>query len=272
MLRCLSPIARSVIWMTGWKPLSKEFIQALDEHPRKVVIFPHTTFWEFPIMLVYALTHWSLYKNNFCVVMNPKFVNGRFGWLFRRLNCIAATRREDTGNGFIKRTVERFKDSDKFTIVIAPEGTVAKNEWRSGYYYLAKGLGCPIQVIGLDYHIHRIVIKEAVMPLDPFKTEELLKRLMADIPTLHPKNSILPSNLVSTSLVDEYAPHKALVYLHFLGALLALLIPIKLVLFYIIPVTLMSAFVFSRSTRDIRYLFLHREHYTKGLKYIPNHK
>lgn len=199
----LSPFARFLLWLFDWQAISDDFEKEFLLQPRKVVIFPHTTKWDFPILAAYALTKWSIYESRVYLVMKPQLANGPFAWFFRLFNCLAATRREEPGGGFIPRTVEQFKDQPTFTILMAPEGTVARNEWRTGYFHLAKNLNCPIQVIGLDYHQRCITMKIATLPITLETTEKQLKEDMATIPTLYPENSIVPSPLVKTSLYGK---------------------------------------------------------------------
>lgn len=199
----LSPLARLLLWLFDWQPITDDFEQEFLNQPRKVIIFPHTTKWDFPILAAYALTRWSIYRSRVYLVMKPQLANGPFARFFKLFNCLAATRREEPGGGFIARTVDQFKDEPTFSIIMAPEGTVARNEWRTGYFNLAKSLNCPIQVMGLDYHQRCVVMKIPVLPIILESTERQLKEVMATIPTLYPENSVVPSPRVATSLYGK---------------------------------------------------------------------
>jgi len=54
--------------------------------------------------------------------------------------------------GLIRGAVEEFKLIDNYILVIAPEGGVeAVDQFRSGFYYLAKGLNIPYVPIEIDF-------------------------------------------------------------------------------------------------------------------------
>ncbi|MAE33350.1 MAG: hypothetical protein CL493_03405 [Actinobacteria bacterium] len=54
--------------------------------------------------------------------------------------------------GLIRGAVEEFKTLNNYILVIAPEGGVeAVEQFRSGFYYLAKGLNIPYVPIEIDF-------------------------------------------------------------------------------------------------------------------------
>ena len=75
--------------------------------------------------------------------------------IFNFLKCFPATAKEKNKGEFVENTVNRFKNSNNFHILISPEGTLKKVPWRSGYYYLAKELKIPISVVGFNYITHK---------------------------------------------------------------------------------------------------------------------
>ena len=63
--------------------------------------------------------------------------------------------------GLIRGAVEEFKVMDNYILVIAPEGGVeAVDQFRSGFYYLAKGLNIPYVPIEIDFKNRRFGIQE----------------------------------------------------------------------------------------------------------------
>lgn len=200
----LSSLAEFLLWLFEWQPISDEFVDAFLRYPRKIVIFPHSTYWDFPLLAAYGMTKWQVYHGGVYAVMKPQLVNGYCGRFFKAFNCIAATPKHHSGGGFVEQTGLRFEHEPTFTILIAPDGTTKRAEWRSGYFYLAQRLNCPIQVMGIDYHNRCAVIKEMVIPTSLEETEQRLKEIMATIPTLHPEQSIVPSPRVKTSLYGTW--------------------------------------------------------------------
>jgi hypothetical protein len=72
------------------------------------------------------------------------------------VNAIPATLKEENNGGFIQNTVQKFKSSDSFKILISPEGSLKNFPWRSGYYTLSRELQVPILIVSFDYFYHRI--------------------------------------------------------------------------------------------------------------------
>lgn len=188
----LSYLARSIIYLAGWKPLSNQVIATFKEYPRKVIIFPHTTYWDFPITIIYGFANPTLLNLGVYFVAKPQLFSGLTGYIFRFLHCIPATSREESKKGFVNTTVQSLKNKSTVSIMLAPEGTTKLADWRSGYYYLAQGLNCPILIGGVDYTNRQLVLFEQAyscdMPL--IKLEQELKAQIATIPTLYPQNCI----------------------------------------------------------------------------------
>ena len=70
------------------------------------------------------------------------------------------------------KMVYQEKDKKEFMFVISPKGKVANSPWRSGYYVIAKELGCKIIPCGLDYE-HKCLSFE-----EPFTIENHSKQDM----------------------------------------------------------------------------------------------
>lgn len=226
----------SYLDLLGWDPITPEFKKKFLETPRKVVIFPHTTYFDFILMALYASSEWEIYKSGVYTIVKPQLLEGPFGSFFEALNCIPATRLEEQGAGFIQRTITRFKDKATFTLLIAPTGSTRRSPWRSGYFYLAQQLQCPIQVIGLDYHRHCIMAFDPVFPTELSITQEVLQQQMAQIPPLYPENSILSSPQVVTSLCNFTLFNLGIVIVIGIGIILLmqLILPPSFIIFLVL--------------------------------------
>ena len=197
----IAKIASSILWLVGWAPLTPSFKDTFFATPRRIIIFPHTTLWDFIILALYALSEWAEYESNVYIIVKPQLFEGAKKYFFLLFNCIPATKREEHGNGFIDKTINLFSEKDNYSILISPEGTVIKSDWKSGYFYLAKGLNCPIQVIGLDYHLHTpVIINPLVIPSNYQQAEKQLKEQMSTFTPLYRKNSILKHPNIEASL------------------------------------------------------------------------
>ncbi len=193
-------LASFILWLGGWEKITPEFRARFLRYPKKIVIFPHTTYWDFVILVLYGLVDWPEYHRKVYVVVKPQLLTGWKGRIFSYFNCIPATMREEEGKGFVSRTAARFVDQPEASIFIAPDGTIERSEWKTGFYHLAKLIDCPIQVVGLDYHLHCPIIYEpvAIGELEP--TKALLVEQMSGITPLYPENSVVPHLRRPTSL------------------------------------------------------------------------
>lgn len=77
------------------------------------------------------------------------FRNPLVGWFFYWCGGVPVDRKKSTG--LVEQMVDACEKSDKFILVIAPEGTrhhVA--EWKMGFYHIAKKAGIPIVLAVVD--------------------------------------------------------------------------------------------------------------------------
>ncbi|MDA2969930.1 MAG: hypothetical protein O3A48_00920 [Actinomycetota bacterium] len=74
--------------------------------------------------------------------------------------------------GLIQAAVEEFKNLENYILVIAPEGGVeAVEKFRSGFYYLAKGLEIPYVPVDIDFGNRCFNIKEPQKITGSFEDE-----------------------------------------------------------------------------------------------------
>ena len=72
-----------------------------------------------------------------------------FAWFFYWCGGIPVDRKKSTG--LVEQMVEACEKSDKFILTIAPEGTRHHvNEWKMGFYHIAKNAGIPIVMAEVD--------------------------------------------------------------------------------------------------------------------------
>ncbi len=82
----------------------------------------------------------------------------------------------DQSQGLVGLIVEKFNQTPKMWLAIAPEGTRSKvNQWRTGFYHIAHSAGVPIIPISLDWKNKKIKI------FDSFQTTGDIEQ---DIPRL----------------------------------------------------------------------------------------
>ncbi len=168
LLNIIGLFTKLLLFITGWKPPSLEDYKLLKKHRKLIICFSHTSNWDFVIALIYILAYPGLFRNVKIVVKPQLFEFWATRWLFTQLDCIPATKMENKNNspgkdGFIAKTVEKYRNINTYYINISPKGKRNINSWSSGYYYLAKGLKIPITVVGLDYISKELILEKDVI-------------------------------------------------------------------------------------------------------------
>ncbi len=111
-----------------------------------VVIYPHTSNWDFPIGL---LTKWA-FARRFRWVGKDTLFAGPLGALLVRWGGIPVNRRERTG--FAETMREAFASNAELRLVIAPEATRSRVEhWKSGFYHIARAAAVPVGLAFIDW-------------------------------------------------------------------------------------------------------------------------
>jgi|TARA_B110000483_G_scaffold241196_1_gene323611 1-acyl-sn-glycerol-3-phosphate acyltransferase len=132
ILRGLSLVGLKLLgWTAKGEPL---------EHQRCVLIgAPHTSNWDFPLMLMIVL---KLRLRIFWMGKHTLFPFP-FGWLMRWLGGIPIDRK--ASHNVVSETVRQYRENDELIVLIPPEGTRAKvDRWKTGFYHIAKNAKVPI--------------------------------------------------------------------------------------------------------------------------------
>lgn len=148
MINIISKIVgKIVLTFFGWK--YKFDKTGINNDNDSIIIFPHTTIFDFFIIIFYFLTIPNKIPNIY-ILMKPQ-VFEYFGFILNRINCIKCPRNEDKSSGFIKELISKF-ENQHFKILISPKGTRDyRDEWRKGFWILAEKLKANISVHALDY-------------------------------------------------------------------------------------------------------------------------
>lgn len=194
----------------GWESLPINHIHELKNKNKKiVVIFSHTSYWDFWLIILYAMAYPGIMDNVYTVI-KPQVFESWYGKILRDNNFIPATKLEEKNGGFVSNTVEKLKTKDIFMLMLSPEGTIKKNEWKSGYYYIAKSLCAKIVVAGFDYEKKSLVVIGPVDISDKtlHSANLYLQQNMSRIIPLNIKNSFVPiypspqHNILNISFCD----------------------------------------------------------------------
>lgn len=121
--------------LSGWR-LVRETTPVSG--PRLLIGAPHTSNFDFLLMLGIAWDarmriHWLGKRELFRGVAGP---------IMRGLGGIPVDR--SNAAGVVEAVVERARASDRFLLVVTPEGTRQGKGWRSGFYRIAMAAGLPV--------------------------------------------------------------------------------------------------------------------------------
>jgi 1-acyl-sn-glycerol-3-phosphate acyltransferase len=194
-----SRLAKFLLLLIGWNFITdkKNEYKNLVANKNYLVVFPHTTYWDAVIFMIYRNAYPDIFRNSKMYLKPDYFDNTSYGvnlFLnklgFFRANSVNNEKKEHT----IKKTTEKLKNlSSNYLLWMSPKGTIMNKPWRSGYYYLAKELNIPIVVAGLDYEKKQCVISD-IFHIDFEKdskdsVEEKIKNSMSKIVPLNIENS-----------------------------------------------------------------------------------
>ncbi len=164
-------LARFVIWIGRWDVQNG----LKDMIPEKCIMIavPHTSNWDFP----YARAVFYEMGIPLKFTIKKQWVRFPWGGLFRAMGAIAIDRRpkENTGRklSYTEAMIDMINEyKGQLCIIITPEGTRAKRtEWKTGFYYAAKGAGVPIVLGFLDYTTRKAGAGKLVYPSDDMEAD-----------------------------------------------------------------------------------------------------
>lgn len=142
----------------------------LPEHKKMVIaVAPHTSNHDFFIGIAAALA----------LDLNIRFLGKHsiFVWPVKRLleslGGIAVDRSHP--HGVVGQVVSEFNQNETLLLGLSPEGSRKKVEqWRSGFWFIAKQANVPICLLGLDYKSRQLVFGPCFYAGESF-TDDLLQ-------------------------------------------------------------------------------------------------
>ncbi|MDG1039574.1 MAG: 1-acyl-sn-glycerol-3-phosphate acyltransferase [Polaribacter sp.] len=142
----------------GWK-LVGDFPKDIKKYV--VIAAPHTSWQDFPIGILARNT--SNIKINF--IGKDSLFKGPFGFIFRRLGGTPVDRSKN--NNLVDAIVAAFNEKEVFRLALSPEGTRKKTtQWKTGFYYIAKGAKVPIVMATLDFNNKQVKFSEPYYTTD----------------------------------------------------------------------------------------------------------
>lgn len=187
----LAGIARIILFCTGWQLFTAEDFRKLEQYPRAVLVFSHSSRWDFVLMLLYRAAH-PIGLSSLRSLVKPQAFQYA-GWLLRAAGCIPSTRIEDKAGGAVDRIVNELQTAPRCLFAISPKGTTARNNWRSGYYHIAQKLKAPIFATGADYELKQPYVSASVnSDLPEVEVQKRLRTELGFIVPLYPESEVMP--------------------------------------------------------------------------------
>ncbi|MDP9800828.1 1-acyl-sn-glycerol-3-phosphate acyltransferase [Arcanobacterium wilhelmae] len=115
--------------------------------PEKAVVIgaPHTSVWDGIFM---AVAFWDL-RRDFKFLVKDSLTHGPVAPLIKWVGGLGVDRKHP--HGMVGSTVEKAKETEGFTLIIAPEGTRKQRKyWRSGFYHIALQANVPVVLGFID--------------------------------------------------------------------------------------------------------------------------
>lgn len=135
-------LARRLLALFGWRAEG-----AAPDLPKYVlVVAPHTSNWDFPVMLLLAvsLRIKATWMGKHTLFRPP------LGWLMHWLGGLPIDR--TARNNVVDQAVDSFRASERLILAVLPEGTRKRTPyWKSGFYHIARGAGVPIALGYADF-------------------------------------------------------------------------------------------------------------------------
>jgi len=178
--------ARLILFILGWK-VDKNLPEGVN---RCVMIAsPHTSNWDFPI----ARAAFSVLNIPVRFTIKDSWYRFPFNILFNALGGIPINRRPKSQGeerpSMVEAMAALFQGRDRLVVLVTPEGTRSyRDEWKSGFYHVAKIAQVPIALGYLNYEkkiagVGKIVHLSEDMSADMKEIMEFYQ----DIPGKHPE-------------------------------------------------------------------------------------
>lgn len=149
----MKTFARFILFrILGWK-MDDNF----PTHIKKYVVIaaPHTSWVDFPIAILARMSSGIMIN----YIGKDSLFKGPFGFFFRALGGTPVDRSKN--NKLVDAIIQIFNSKDEFRLGLSPEGTRKKvTEWKTGFYFIAKGAKVPIVMATLDFGNKQIKISE----------------------------------------------------------------------------------------------------------------
>lgn len=174
-------LAKITLSVLGYK-IDKSLYEVCKK--QRVIIFPHTTKIESIIgCLALIATNNS---NNVCFPVAPEYMEAPIiGSILKHFGGVKVL----YGTGMTNNMIEYMKQNKHKQFVISPEGSLVAGEWKSGFFYIAKGINAPICIGGIDFVNHIVKLLDVEFEI---KTDNTYENKVNDIKTAFANSKLYP--------------------------------------------------------------------------------
>lgn len=181
-------------YFLGW---SNEIIN-ISNKDSFVCVYTHTSLWDIFIYILYMDVLQKNKLNSFFII-KPQLKNWYYYPLLYILNIyknftpVFAPSIHIKGTNSVSHISDQisnhiYSNSSNYIVVISPKGTIKKQQWRSGYYYISKNLNIKIRPLFIDLTNRKLILGD---PIDPYEK------------TLEDCNLYLQSNLSKYTSINQ---------------------------------------------------------------------
>ena len=161
----------------GWKidyNIPKEFNRCV------LIAAPHTSNWDF----LYCVLTFKILKIPYKFTIKKEWFRFPFNLIIKPLGGLAVDTKKK--NNTVEIMTKLFDQNKNFTMAVTPEGTRSKTEeWKSGFYRLAKQARVPICLGYLDYKTKTSGVGDVIFPTENMKED--FQKIMSFYQTKTPK-------------------------------------------------------------------------------------
>lgn len=179
-------LARLIMRLLGWRVDGK-----LPDIPKFVLIgAPHTSSWDFVLFLGVIFT----LRANVRFMGKAELFRSPVGFFFRYCGGIPVDRSKATG--LVDQMVQAIRESDRFVLTIAPEGTRHHvQEWKRGFYHIAKGSGIPIVLAVVDGKHKTVRVGQVFQPTEDMEADmKTIQEFFKGIVGINPRRKYITLN------------------------------------------------------------------------------
>ena len=175
--------------LMGWKIVGNTTFSKDTIKKSVIIAVPHTSWHDFYIgILIRKIIG---VKTNF--VGKKELFKWPVGWYFKAVGGRALDR--TPGQNKVEAIAKLFQQDEEFRLTLAPEGTRNRvEEWKTGFYYIAKTAQVPIIMFTLDFGKKQCEISEPFYPTDDKDADfKFMYDFYKDVEGKNPEKSFNPN-------------------------------------------------------------------------------